>query len=137
MSAVMGPDGIVEQDFIDRIGVLETEGIFATTVGVNASDIGTPEAEAYRKAYIAQYSSEPGVFGPFGYEAAQVVIAAIARAGIKDRAAIMKEVRETTDFSGMFGPWSFDQNGDTTLFLVSGNVVKDGKFEFVKKLIVP
>ena len=46
------------------------------------------------------------------------------------------------DFNkGALGPWSFDENGDTTIKTVSGSVIRrrvdqpaEGKFEFVKLL---
>jgi branched-chain amino acid transport system substrate-binding protein len=37
-------------------------------------------------------------------------------------------------FKGVLGNFSFDQNGDTTLKTLSGNVVKNGKWEFVSTL---
>jgi branched-chain amino acid transport system substrate-binding protein len=40
----------------------------------------------------------------------------------------------TKDFKGVLGTWSFDQNGDTTLTTMSGNTVKNGKWEFVTTL---
>ena len=30
------------------------------------------------------------------------------------------------DFDGALGKWSFDANGDTSMKVLSGNVVKDG-----------
>ncbi len=30
--------------------------------------------------------------------------------------------------------WSFDENGDTSLKTISGSIVHDGKFQFVKML---
>ncbi len=40
----------------------------------------------------------------------------------------------TKDFKGLLGTWSFDANGDTTITTMSGNQVKDGKWEFVTVL---
>ena len=37
-------------------------------------------------------------------------------------------------FEGALGTWSFDENGDTDLFRMSGIAVRDGAFEFVKLL---
>ena len=54
--------------------------------------------------------------------------------GQKDRAAICEAVSATRDFDGALGKWSFDENGDTSLTTMSGNTVKDGRFEFVKLL---
>ena len=38
-----------------------------------------------------------------------------------------------TDDSAL-APFSFDKNGDTTMMMMSGNTVKNGKFEFMAKL---
>jgi branched-chain amino acid transport system substrate-binding protein len=40
----------------------------------------------------------------------------------------------TKDFKGVLGTWSFDANGDTSLTTLSGNTVKNGKWEFVQAL---
>lgn len=63
-----------------------------------------------------------------------MAVAAIERAGKKDRAAIRDAVFATKDFDGVLGKWSFDQNGDTTLTTMSGQQVKNGKFQFVTLL---
>lgn len=136
-SAFMGPDAILESDFILRTGRDDAEGVYATTVGALPLTIGTPEARRYHDAYVRRYGEEPGVFGPFGYEAARVVIAAIERASVKNRAEILRETKRTVDFEGLFGEWSFGVKGDTTFKLMSGNVVRDGVFEHVKTLRVP
>ena len=136
-SALMGPDGILGSDFIVKSGAENAEGVYVTTVGALPLDVGTPEAQAYHQAYIDRFGEEPEVFGLFGYEATQVVLAAIERAGAQDRATILEEVKATKNFAGLFGLWSFDERGDTTLKLMSGNVVRDGEFEFVKTLQVP
>jgi branched-chain amino acid transport system substrate-binding protein len=136
-SAFMGPDGILESDFILRTGVENAEGVYATTVGVLPIDIGTPESAVYYAAYIERFGEEPGVFGAFGYEAAQVVLAGIENAEIKDRAGVLQEIKRTADFEGLFEKWSFDENGDTSLKLMSGNIVHDGKYEYVETLLVP
>ena len=73
-------------------------------------------------------------------QAAAVTIAAINRAGVKDREKIRAAIAETKDFDGLNGKWSFDANGDTSMDVMSGfKVVKaDGpvgcKFEFVEVL---
>jgi len=74
-------------------------------------------------AYIDRFGNEPEVFGLFGYEAVNIVLAAIKRAEDTDRSTILEEVKDTKNFEGLFGPWSFDERGDTTLRLMSGNVV--------------
>ena len=59
------------------------------------------------------------------------MVDAIERAGEKDRAKILEAVRSTKDFDkGIGEPFSFDENGDPTIFSMSGFIVKDGNFEF-------
>jgi branched-chain amino acid transport system substrate-binding protein len=76
----------------------------------------------------------------YSWEAAEVAIEAINKAGVKDRAKILAAIAATKDFNGLNGKWSFDANGDTTMDVMSGfKVVKaDGpvgcKFDYVETL---
>jgi branched-chain amino acid transport system substrate-binding protein len=63
-----------------------------------------------------------------------VIVDAINKVCKNDRDAIREAVLNTKDFNGVLGTWSFDPNGDTTLTTLSGNVVKNGKWEFVSVL---
>ncbi len=85
--------------------------------------------------YKARFGGEPEGYAIYGYEAAKVAIEAIRRAGVKNREAILQACLNIKDFDkGALGVWSFDANGDTTLRTISGNVVRNGRFEFVKLL---
>ena len=84
--------------------------------------------------YKAKYGTMPEAYALYAYEATKVALDAIRKAGVKDREAILEAARQTKDFPGALGTWSFDENGDTTLKKLSGSVVHDGDFEFVKML---
>ena len=73
------------------------------------------------------------MYSIYGYEAAKVVLAAIQKAGKKDRAAILHACLSTRDFSGALGNWSFDSNGDITNAKISGNIIRDGEFVFLTR----
>ena len=99
--------------------------------------IWRPSTSRKRNSSIAircYYHRLPEAYAIYGYEAAKVGIDAIHRANKKDRAAIVAACLATKDFHGALGTWSFDENGDTTLKRLSGNIVHDGKFKFVKLL---
>ena len=134
--AIMGPDGIRDQEFIDRIGEM-AEGIYATVVGAPSNHIPTAAAQKYHDRYIEKYNEEPEVFGAFSYEAVYVILNALEQANSSDRSDVLNAVRNTKEFQKLLPPWSFDENGDTNLHLVTGSVVTDGKFEFVKILTTP
>jgi branched-chain amino acid transport system substrate-binding protein len=106
---------------------------FITFGGVPADKLVGKGREFY-EGYKKRYNAEPEAYAAYGYEAAKVMLDAIRRAGKKDRAAIRDALAATRNFEGALGRWSFDANGDTTLKTMSGNTVKDGKFEFVKIL---
>ncbi len=133
---LMGPDGILEQEWIDAAGAA-AEGTYITFGGLPAAELTGKGAE-FLKNYNAKYpNNPPEAYTAYGYEAAGVVFAAIERAAATNpadnaalRAAVLKEVMGTKDYDGALGKWSFNAEGDTSLTAMSGNIVKDGKFAF-------
>lgn len=130
----MVPDGCFEQAFIEAAGKENLEGLtYITFPGLPANQLQGKGKDFY-EAYKAKYRSEPEAYAVYGYEATKAAIEAIRRAGKKDRAAVLEAASGIKDFDGALGRWSFDTNGDTTLRVMSGNMVKNGVFEFVKVL---
>jgi len=129
---MMGPDGIMEEAFIDG-GGNATEGVYVTVVGISPAAL-TGKGKEFVERYKARYNKDPGPVSAFGYEAAKVALLAIERVGVKNRAKILEAVSKIKDYDGLFGKWSFDQNGDTTLTTISGNIVKNRDFVFEKLL---
>ena len=128
----MGPDGIYEQAFIDA-GGKDANGVYATFGGIPAKELkGT--GKTWYESYKKTYNIEPEAYASYGYEAAKAVINGINKVCKNDRAAIRDAVMNTKDFKGLLGTWSFDPNGDTTLTTLSGNQVKNGKWEFAALL---
>ncbi|MGB7058745.1 MAG: branched-chain amino acid ABC transporter substrate-binding protein [Geitlerinemataceae cyanobacterium] len=128
----MGPDGIYEQALIDAAGQ-DAEGVYATFGGVPPSKL-TGAGQQWYESYKSTFNAEPEAYAAYGYESAKVLIGAINQVCQNDRDAIRAAVLNTQDFDGVLGNWSFDANGDTTLKVMSGNMVKDGKWEFVTQL---
>jgi branched-chain amino acid transport system substrate-binding protein len=133
---IMGPDGIYEDAFIEAAGDA-AEGTLLTFGGTTA-DQYTGDAAKWRDDFKAKYGENAvEVYTIYGYEAANVTLAAIekaSKAGAKDAKALRDGTRDqlaaTKDFKGVLGTWSFDENGDTSNKLFSGTKVVGGKFEF-------
>ena len=133
---LMGPDGILEQEWIDAAGDA-AEGTYITFGGLPADQLTGKGAE-FIKNYNAKYpNNPPEAYTAYGYEAASVVLNAIEKASATNpadmaalRAAVLKAIGETKDYQGVLGTWSFNQEGDTSLTAMSGNIVKGGKFQF-------
>jgi branched-chain amino acid transport system substrate-binding protein len=123
----MGPDGIQTPSFIDAAGAEAAEGAYGTVSGLPFDKL-TTRGQDFLKNYKTKYGIESESYGPYGYEAASVALAAINKACKKDRAAIRDAVFATKDFDGVLGKWSFDENGDTSLKKFVGYQVQNGQW---------
>ena len=132
--ALMGPDGIFEQAFLDDAGDA-AEGVYVTFGGIGPSKLTGKGAEWYT-AYKAKFGGEPEAYAAYGYEAAKVALSAITKAGVKDREAIRAAIFATSNYEGVLGTWSFDANGDTSLTTMSGRAVVNGKFDDENSVIL-
>jgi branched-chain amino acid transport system substrate-binding protein len=141
---VMVPDGCYEQNFIKGAGAdtLNAVTCYATIGGYDPGQMleaGGSGAEFVKK-YQAKYGNMPEAYAVYGYEAAKVVLEAIKKVGGKDREAIRKAVMETKNFTagalrekGEDGSatsgWSFDEDGDTTIKVLTISKIEGGAFK--------
>ena len=83
----------------------------------------------YKTEYEAKYKEDASAFGGYGFDAINMVMAAVKQAG-NDRAKVRDAVEGLTKFPGVGGMFSFtpqDHNGlDIDSFAML--TVKDGKF---------
>ncbi|MGH9281017.1 MAG: branched-chain amino acid ABC transporter substrate-binding protein [Acidimicrobiales bacterium] len=127
-ASVMGGDGIKDEAYITAAGPA-ADGDLASTVGVPLS---APSERSFLDAYEkAGFTEPPSDFGPYAYDATNVVLAAAASA-LKSESEVTASARraiitgvQNTDTTGVTGPISFDAYGDTrnkvlTLYRVSG-----------------
>jgi len=130
----MVPDGCFEKAFIEAAGAANLNGKTYVTFGGLPPNKLTGKGKEFYQRYVAKYSSEPESYAAYSYEATKVVLAALAKAGSKDRAAVIEAIKQLGEFDGILGKWSFDPNGDTTLRTMSGNIVENGTFVFQETL---
>jgi branched-chain amino acid transport system substrate-binding protein len=131
---LMVPDGCFENAFIAAAGPENVEGrVFITFGGLPAEKLTGPGAE-FVKRYKAKYGNDPEAYAVYGYVSAQVALDGIKRAGKKDRLAIVDAIAQYKTEEGPLGGFTFTPDGDSTLSVLSGNTVKNGKFEFVTLL---
>ena len=127
---LMVPDGCFDNAFITAAGAPNVNDRTFVTFGGVPPDKLTGLGATFVEKYQKRYNKMPEAYGVYGYVAAQVALAAIAKAGVKDREAIRAAVQAYKAEDSALGPFSFDENGDTTMAVMSGNAVKGGKFEF-------
>jgi branched-chain amino acid transport system substrate-binding protein len=113
---LMGGDGIIDKQFVALGG---RAGDLGTNVGAPAASL--PSAQKFISDYQAANYPEPfGAYGAFTYDAANIIIQALAKTvqagdynADTSRATIVQNV-QATNLQGAGGPVSFDQYGDTT-----------------------
>ena len=133
-AAFMGPDAIVDTTLIDVAG-LAAEGTYATFVGAPPDQLTNAAGQRFYSEFKQKYNEEPEAFAALGYDAARVLIEVMQRADRIDRASALAGVGAAQSFDGTAGQFGFDRNGDTTITLVSGNIVQGGVFKFARVLV--
>lgn len=128
----MGGDGIHDPSLIQLVGPEAAEGIYSTMLGVDPHSI--PAAKDFVSRYEARYGAI-GTFSAYGYEAMNVLIEAIRRAGKNDREAVLAEMKKMKDFPGILGPVNFDANGDAIGKSVGVFKIENGKFVFIEEIV--
>lgn len=129
---IMGPDGIMDDALLSQTGT-HSEGMYITTIGIPANRL-TGSGKIFFDNFVSEHGEEPGEYAVFAYEATKVSLSAIHTVGEKNRRKIIEALSDMNDYEGVFGTWNFDGNGDTSLSLISGMTVIDGKFVFMKML---
>lgn len=110
--------GVGNQNFIQLAqgaadGVILPIGKLTVTTQIPASDPQKEVLKNYIAAYQAKYNAVPNSFGGYAWDAFNLVVNAIEKAG-PDRAAIRNELEKTTGFigvSGVFNMSTQDHNG--------------------------
>jgi branched-chain amino acid transport system substrate-binding protein len=127
-------DGIQNQQFLDVAGA-EAENSYATVAAANAANL--PTADTFMKEYKVAYGQSAGAYSANAYVATKVLVEAVAHSvqanggKMPTREQVLDQLRSTPNFSTILGLFSFDQNGDTTLKIVSIWKVKDRHWTFL------
>lgn len=125
----LGSDGQFDPVLIDLATPQAAEGIYLTTIG---SDVrALPTAREFVQAYEARFG-RLGAYSAYSYEATNIAIWAIQRAGKKDRAAVLAAMKQFKDFPGVLGIQNFDAKGDSLIRDVGIFTVTAGRYSFVK-----
>jgi len=115
-------DGVFDPTFINIAGKA-AEGTFVT---FGKEPAGLSSAKSFMENYKAKYG-EPGPYSIYAYDAANIILTAIAETKTTDGAKVAEYISKTT-FKGAFGDTSFDKNGDVVKAPYVIWQVKDGKF---------
>jgi branched-chain amino acid transport system substrate-binding protein len=131
-----GPDGVAEAAFTDpkEGGIPSSVGAKTTlTVATLAPDKYPPEGQEFFKQYGEKYGDDtPDPYAIYGYEAMNLALDAIKRAGSGDKEKILEALFATKDRKSVLGTYSIDENGDTSLTDYGVYKIEDGELTFDK-----
>lgn len=123
---IFGSDSWGATELIDLCGA-DCEGYFFTTH--YASDIATPKAQAFIKAYEAKYGKTPDDVAALTYDAFGLAFQAIQAAGKIDREAVNQALHNISRYEGVTGVMQFKGTGDPVKSAVVLQI-KGGKFVY-------
>jgi branched-chain amino acid transport system substrate-binding protein len=132
---LFGPAGMADSAFTGEIPESAQRMTYLTSPTIDPK-LYPPSGRAFFKAYEKRFGQQPESYAIYGYEAMELALTAIEHAGDKgnDRQAVIDAFFEISNRDSVFGRYSIDPNGDTTLSTYGGNIVKDGQLVFDKAI---
>lgn len=117
--------GLADPKFNEVAGKA-AEGTVITKPGFDLEEL--PGGRDFLAAYAAQHYHDPmGAYGVYAYEAAEMLLKAVAKVGPDNKEAIAKAIR-SMKYKGILGTTTFDAHGQTELAPVTKLVSQDGKW---------
>ncbi len=134
---IMGPDSLMEAQMILTVDAAVLNNTYATSITVPADQLDIEAADTFVANFEATYGSKPGSTAMAAYEATKMVLYAIEKAKNPTREGVLESLADLGEYSGIFGTWTFDSNGDIVPSLISGWLNKDGAWSFVEVVTPP
>jgi branched-chain amino acid transport system substrate-binding protein len=124
----LGGDTWEAPEFIE-VGGEAVEGSYFST-HFDATAVTTKAAEKFCKDFEKKYNRSPSAFAALGFDAYNLVLDAIKRAGSADPKAIRDALAATKDYEGCTGMITLDLNGDATKDAII-KTVENSKFKYI------
>lgn len=101
---ILGGDGWSSPVLLEIAGKEALNNTFFT----NMMAMDDPQLVDFIKRFSTKYGMEPDTYAAMGYEAVQMYVAAVEKAGSTDREAIRTQLESLKDFSGLTGKVTMD-----------------------------
>ena len=123
-------DGTQTAEFL-KLAADAAEGAYASSPGVPLDKM--PGGTAFADKYKAKFNQEIQLYAPYAYDAANVMIEAMKKAGSTDPAKYLPVLAGIT-YQGVTGNIAFDDKGDIKGGSISLYQVKNGKWEYIETI---
>lgn len=124
----MGGDGLANPLFIQLATPEIAEGVYATMIGGDVRKVSA--AQDFIKTYESKYGTM-GQWSAYSYDATNILIKAILKAGKKEREEVLRAMRAIPEFQGITGSVVFDEKGDNKNQVIGMFRFQKGKLDFV------
>jgi branched-chain amino acid transport system substrate-binding protein len=133
---LLGTSSLLGEGFTSAIGSAGARTYLTTPL--LASGAYPPAASRALSAYRKQFGGSPGPYALYGYEAMNVVLAAIRSAGSRgnNRETVIERFFATRDRDSVLGRYSVQPNGETTLTRYGVDRVRSGRAVLYRALDV-
>jgi branched-chain amino acid transport system substrate-binding protein len=128
----VGGDGICTADLPSLAGGAMADGqvVCAEAGGVEGTQkVGM---DKFRADYQKKFGIEVQIYAPYVYDAVNVMVAAMVKAGSADPKVYLPVLAKTTDYKGVTGNISFDEKGDVKNGALTLFTYKGGKRDEIK-----
>jgi len=132
---LFGPDGMAIDTYTENVPAAVQAKSYLTAPTVSPDEL-PPAGQKFYKDFEAAYGKKEIDVSPYavyGYEAMDVVLDAIDKAG-GDRQKTIDAFFATKDKSSVLGTYSIDKDGDTTLTTYGAYLAKGGKLVYNKPI---
>ncbi len=121
---MMSGDGVIDPKFIEIAGP-SAEGTYLT---FTPDPEKRPQAGEFLKKYKARHGSELAPYAIYAYDAANILLTAIAEANVTEGKSVSDKIR-AMKYDGAIGHIEFDAKGDVKESPYIVWITKGGKFE--------
>jgi branched-chain amino acid transport system substrate-binding protein len=111
----MGGDGICSGELPKLAAGTMADGqvICAEAGGIDPKDAAAvKKMDDFKAAFKKRFNADVQIYAPYVYDAVNVMVAAMVKAGSADPAKYLPELAKTTNYPGVTGSISFDEKGD-------------------------
>jgi len=123
-------DGVQTGEFL-KLAAEAGDGVYASSPGVPLANM--PQGSAFEQKYKAKFNQDIQLYAPYAYDAMNVLIEAMKKAGSTEPAKYLPELSKI-QYQGVTGNIIFDENGDIKGGSISLYRAKGGKWEYIETI---
>jgi len=131
-ATLWGPDGVAEEAFTKDLPAEVQRRTYITVATIDPKDYPEKGQKFFQDFQREYGKDQPEPYAIYGFEAMDVVLEAMDRAGDKcnDRQSVIDEFFNTKGKEGVVGTYDIDKDGDTTLSDFGRYRIKGGELAF-------